>query len=163
MKFYLVFSNCMRSIGYEPGSRAVPRPISNEKGNETHKSEHGSTIPSRGGYSASLEPACDEKRRFRDRYHRTNRHIMRREQSRRGLGDTDGFAFVSHADAVLSGRHPLGVGQGIPSPTSESYLPNSAILLNESRTGRVTPLVRGKTRSESNIAKPPELLQKQLV
>lgn len=28
MKFYLVFSNCMRSAGYEPGSRAVPRPAS---------------------------------------------------------------------------------------------------------------------------------------
>ena len=49
MKFYLVFSNCMRSVGYEPGSRAVPRPISNENGNETDKGEHGPTIPSRGG------------------------------------------------------------------------------------------------------------------
>jgi hypothetical protein len=51
MKFYLVFGNCMRSVGYEPGSRAVPRSISNENGNETDKGEHGPTIPSRGGYS----------------------------------------------------------------------------------------------------------------
>ena len=51
MKFYLVFSNCMRSAGYEPGSRAVPRPASNENGNETDKPEHGPTIPSRGGYA----------------------------------------------------------------------------------------------------------------
>jgi hypothetical protein len=28
MKFYLVFSNCMRSVGYELGSGAVPRPAS---------------------------------------------------------------------------------------------------------------------------------------
>ena len=26
MKFYLIFSNCMRSAGYEPSSRAIPRP-----------------------------------------------------------------------------------------------------------------------------------------
>ena len=26
MKFYLIFSNCMRSAGYEPGSTAIPRP-----------------------------------------------------------------------------------------------------------------------------------------
>jgi hypothetical protein len=32
-----------------------------------------------------------------------------RQQSRRGLGDTDGLAFVSHAGAVFSGRHPLGI------------------------------------------------------
>ena len=51
MKFYLVFSNCMRSVGYEPGSRAVSRPISNENGNETDKGERGSIIPSRGGYA----------------------------------------------------------------------------------------------------------------
>ena len=66
---------------------------------------------------------------------------MWRQQSRRGLGDTDGLAFVSHAGVVFSGRHPLGVEtenshQGIPSPTSESYLPNSAILLDASRTWR---------------------------
>jgi len=51
MKFYLVFSNCMGSVGYESGSRAVPRPMSNENGNETDKGEHGPTIPSRGGYA----------------------------------------------------------------------------------------------------------------
>jgi hypothetical protein len=51
IKFYLVFSNCMRSVGYEPGSSAVPRPISNENGNETDKGEHGAPIPSRGGYA----------------------------------------------------------------------------------------------------------------
>ena len=51
LKFYLVFSNCMRSVGYEPGSRAVPRSISNENGNETDKGEHGPTTPSRGGYA----------------------------------------------------------------------------------------------------------------
>jgi hypothetical protein len=51
MKFYLVFGNCMRSVGYEQGSTAVPRSISNENGNETDKGEHGPTIPSRGGYS----------------------------------------------------------------------------------------------------------------
>jgi hypothetical protein len=51
MKFYLVFSNCMRSVGYEPGSRAIPHPISNENGNETDKGEHGPTIPSWSGYA----------------------------------------------------------------------------------------------------------------
>ena len=51
MKFDLVFSSCMRSVGYESGSRAVPRPISNENGNETDKGERGPTIPSRGGYA----------------------------------------------------------------------------------------------------------------
>src|ERR1700751_2075610 len=51
MKFDLVFSNCMRSAGYEPGSRAFPRPISNENGKETDKGEHGAPIPSRGGYA----------------------------------------------------------------------------------------------------------------
>jgi hypothetical protein len=51
MKFYLVFSNCMRSVGYEPGSRAVPRPASNENGNETDKGEHGAKNPARGGYT----------------------------------------------------------------------------------------------------------------
>jgi hypothetical protein len=51
MKFYLVFSNCMRSVGYEPGSRAVPRSISHENGNETDKGEHGPTTPSRGGHA----------------------------------------------------------------------------------------------------------------
>jgi len=48
MKFYLVFGNCMRSVGYESGSM-VPRPISNENGNETDKGD-SPTIPSRGGY-----------------------------------------------------------------------------------------------------------------
>jgi hypothetical protein len=33
------------------------------------------------------------------------------EQSRRGLGATDGFAFVPHTVAVLSKRHLLGVGR----------------------------------------------------
>jgi hypothetical protein len=28
MKFYLVFSNCMRSVGYEQASRAAPHPAS---------------------------------------------------------------------------------------------------------------------------------------
>jgi hypothetical protein len=51
MKFYLVFGNCMRSVGYEQGSTAVPRSISNENGNETDKGEHGPTIPSQGGYA----------------------------------------------------------------------------------------------------------------
>ena len=31
IKFDLVFGNCMRSVGYELGSTAVPRSISNEK------------------------------------------------------------------------------------------------------------------------------------
>ena len=48
------------------------------------------------------------------------------EQSRRGLGATDGFAFVPHTVAVFSERHLLGVGREIPSPTSESYLTNLA-------------------------------------
>jgi hypothetical protein len=48
MKYYLVFGNCMRSVGYESGSM-VPRPISNENGNETDKGD-SPTIPSRGGY-----------------------------------------------------------------------------------------------------------------
>jgi hypothetical protein len=50
IKFDLVFGNCMRSVGYELAS-TVPRPISNENGNETDKGEHGPTIPSRGGYA----------------------------------------------------------------------------------------------------------------
>jgi hypothetical protein len=57
------------------------------------------------------------------------------QQSRRGLGDTDGFAFVPHAGAAYPGRHPLGVGtekspnagQGrFPARPSESYVMNSA-------------------------------------
>jgi hypothetical protein len=49
MKFYLVFSNCMRSIGYEPpGSRAVPRPASppadaNENRNRLNTYAHATT------------------------------------------------------------------------------------------------------------------------
>jgi hypothetical protein len=49
MKYYLVFGNCMRSVGYESGSM-VPRPISNENGKETDKAD-SPTIPSRGGYA----------------------------------------------------------------------------------------------------------------
>jgi hypothetical protein len=36
--------------------------------------------------------------------------IERGQQSRRGLGDTDGFAFVPQTIAVFSLRQPLGVG-----------------------------------------------------
>jgi hypothetical protein len=91
---------------------------------------------------------------------------MRRQQSRRGLGSNGGLAFVSHAGAVLSGRHPSGIEtensrEGIPSPTSESYLPNLAILLDASRTGRVAPWLRGKTGSIAGIiAKLPELVRR---
>jgi hypothetical protein len=51
MKFYLVFSNCMRSVGYEPGSRAVPRAISNENANETDKGKRRDNPQPRGGYA----------------------------------------------------------------------------------------------------------------
>jgi hypothetical protein len=48
MKFYLVFSNCMRSVGYELGSSAVPRPASpppdaNENRNGLSTSAHATT------------------------------------------------------------------------------------------------------------------------
>jgi hypothetical protein len=61
---------------------------------------------------------------------------MRRQQSRRGLGDTDGLAFVSHAGAVSFRDGTRSVSKlktpdkEFPSPTSESYLTNSAILLD---------------------------------
>jgi hypothetical protein len=48
MKFYLIFSNCMRSAGYEPGSRAIPRPESptpdaNENRNGLNTYAHATT------------------------------------------------------------------------------------------------------------------------
>ena len=48
MKFYLIFSNCMRSAGYEPGSRAIPRPESptpdaNEHRNGLNTYAHATT------------------------------------------------------------------------------------------------------------------------
>jgi hypothetical protein len=52
MKFYLVFNNCMRSLGYESGANAVPRPPSNENGNKTEKGEHNAQNPARDGYPA---------------------------------------------------------------------------------------------------------------
>jgi hypothetical protein len=87
---------------------------------------------------------------LRDRYHGANRRIMRRQQSRRGLGDTDGLAFVSHAGAVFLGTASVGhrnlnSQQGIPSPINESYLLNSAIFARPLGFG-------GKREAWSNIA-----------
>jgi hypothetical protein len=49
----------------------------------------------------------------------------------------------------------------IPSPTSESYLPNSAILLDAKSYRARSPWVRGKLRRvAANIAKLPELSRK---
>ena len=63
------------------------------------------------------------------------RAVITGQQSRRGLGDTDGFAFVPHTVAVflygirwaseLTVSSKPASGE-IPSPTSESYLTNSA-------------------------------------
>src|SRR5262249_6492270 len=92
------------------------------------------------------------KTAIRDRYHRSESSHYAKTAKPPGLGRTGGLAFVSHADAVFafSGRHPLGVEtensfQEIPSPTSESYLPNSAILLGATRTAR-GPWFWGKPR-----------------
>ena len=49
MKFYLVFSNCMRSAGYEPSSRALypypssPTPDANENRNGLNTYAHATT------------------------------------------------------------------------------------------------------------------------
>jgi hypothetical protein len=48
IKFYPIFSNCMRSAGYEPGSRAIPRPESptpdaNENRNGLNTYAHATT------------------------------------------------------------------------------------------------------------------------
>ena len=78
----------------------------------------------------------DEARWIAARASGEKRHagVISRQQSRRGLGATDGFAFVPHTVAVFPIGHLLGIGtenspkqQGreIPSPTSESYLTNS--------------------------------------
>jgi hypothetical protein len=43
-------------------------------------------------------------REFRDGYHRATHRIMKGQQSRRGLGATDGLAFVPHTVAVSPRR-----------------------------------------------------------
>jgi hypothetical protein len=52
---------------------------------------------------------------------------MKGEQSRRGLGATDGLAFVPHTVAVSQRRHPLGIGTEF-SPKGENASPNQRIM-----------------------------------
>jgi hypothetical protein len=53
--------------------------------------------PSNSGLTATLSAG---NREFRDGYHRATHRIMKGEQGRRGLGSTDGLAFVPHTVAV---------------------------------------------------------------
>jgi hypothetical protein len=79
---------------------------------------------------------------------------------------TDGFAFVSHAGAVLSGRHPLGVGSRKSPHEKETFPARQRIILAESGNfiGRKSCPVGGtlgslgKTRVAANITKLPGLL-----
>jgi hypothetical protein len=79
---------------------------------------------------------------------------------------TDGFAFVSHAGAVLSGRHPLGVGSRKSPHEKETFPARQRIILAESGNfiGRKSYPVRGTLGSgenevAANIAKLPGLLR----
>jgi hypothetical protein len=71
--------------------------------------------------------------------------IERGQQSRRGLGDTDGFAFVPQTIAVFSLRQPLGVGaerspQSIKSGRFSGRRPNHICRIRQTATGNVTKL-----------------------
>jgi len=120
----------------EPGPRSATKLLTKDA------ADCGEYRQAAGASAQGLNQLVTKNREFRDRYHRTNRQIMQRQQSRRAWATTDGFAFVSHAGAVISGRHPLGAGsrkspheKRHSRPDSESYLPNSAILLDASRAG----------------------------
>ncbi len=99
----------------------------------------------------------DENLDFRDRYHRTkSSHYAEKSKAAGAWATTDGLAFVSHAGAVLSGRHPLGAGsrkspheKRHSQPDSESYLSNSAILLDATCAGAWHHGFWGKRASRS--------------